>query len=107
VISVKSREYVPLAQTGHCHSWCAMHRIPEPILILRSMQKRWGSAQKDSRIALNPELVRAPSTCIDYVIAHEICHLKQPNHGPEFFRLLDGAFPNWRKAKHRLEHSET
>ncbi len=85
------------------HSWCGRHRIPEPRLILRSMPKRWGSAHKDGRIALNPELVRAPSACIDYVIAHEICHLKHPNHGPEFFRLLGQLKPDWCNAKAQLE----
>jgi predicted metal-dependent hydrolase len=87
-------------------SWCERHRIPAPRLILRSMPKRWGSTHKDGRIALNPELVHAPSACVDYVIAHEICHLKHTNHGPEFFRLLDVIFPSWRVVKHRLENAE-
>lgn len=91
---------------SHWRVWCTRHRLPEPRVILRSMLKRWGSAHKNGIIALNPELVRAPSVCIDYVIAHEICHLKQPNHGPEFFRLLSTVFPNWKKVKSRLEQSE-
>ena len=88
------------------HSWCERQRIPEPSLLVRYMPKRWGSAHKNGRIALNPQLVRAPSLCIDYVIAHEICHLKYPNHGAGFFRLLDAIFPNWRTAKDRLEQSD-
>lgn len=87
-------------------AWCARHCLPEPRFTLRSMQKRWGSAHKDGRISLNPELIRAPSVCVDYVIAHEICHLKHPNHGTAFFRLLDQLVPDWRKVKARLEHAE-
>jgi predicted metal-dependent hydrolase len=86
--------------------WCARHHLPKPRLILRFMPKRWGSAHTDGRIALNPELVHASSACIDYVIAHEICHLKHPHHGPEFFRLLNTLFPSWRAVKSRLEASE-
>jgi predicted metal-dependent hydrolase len=86
--------------------WCEHHRLPSPQAILRSMPKRWGSAHRDKRIALNPELVRAPSVCIDYVIAHEVCHLKHPNHGPDFYRQLDELVPDWRRTKRRLEQTE-
>jgi predicted metal-dependent hydrolase len=87
--------------------WCERHHAPQPRMALRSMPKRWGSAHKDGRIALNPELVRAPSACIDYVIAHEVCHLKHPNHGADFFRLLNQLFPDWQKTKRRLEMAES
>ena len=86
--------------------WCRRHRLPEPQLILRRMPKRWGSASSNGRIALTPELIHAPSACIDYVIAHEICHLKHPSHGPGFFRLLSSVLPDWRSRKQRLERSE-
>jgi len=86
--------------------WCERHRLPTPRMQLRAMAKRWGSAQRDGRIWFNPELVRAPSVCIDYVVAHEVCHLRYPNHGPEFYRQLDDLFPNWREVKRRLECAE-
>lgn len=86
--------------------WCARRRLPEPKLRLRAMAKRWGSALKDGTICLNPELIKAPSACIDYVIAHEVCHLKHPNHGPAFWRLLDQVCPSWRSLKKRLEKAE-
>lgn len=86
--------------------WCARRRLPKPTLRLRTMAKRWGSALKDGTICLNPELIKAPSACVDYVIAHEVCHLKHPNHGTEFWRLLDQVRPGWRHLKERLERSE-
>lgn len=86
--------------------WCQRHRLPTPRIHLRKMPKRWGSAQQDGRIWFNPELVRAPSICIDYVVAHEVCHLLHPNHGPEFYRQLDQMFPDWRTVKRRLERAE-
>lgn len=85
------------------HDWCAQYRLPLPRMVLRSMPKRWGSASRDGRIALNPALIRAPSVCIDYVIAHEVCHLRHPHHGPEFLRELDQIFSGWRSVKARLE----
>ena len=91
---------------GTWEAWCQRHRLPTPRIHLRQMSKRWGSAQRDGRIWLNPELVRAPSICINYVVAHEVCHLRYPNHGPEFYRQLDQLFPNWRAVKKRLECAE-
>lgn len=86
-------------------SWCAARRLPMPRVRLLRMPKRWGSAHRDGRIYLNPELVKAPSICVDYVIAHEVCHLKHPHHDRSFFRLLDQVCPNWRQIKARLEGS--
>jgi hypothetical protein len=70
---------------------------------LRSMSKRWGSAARDGAIYLNPELVRAPSACIDYVIVHEICHLKHHHHGKAFYSELRSLCPDWATRKKRLE----
>lgn len=87
-------------------SWCAERGLTEPRLRLLSMPKRWGSAHKNGMVALNPELVRAPSVCIDYVIAHEMCHLSQPGHGKGFFAELGRVCPNWNAVKRRLESME-
>ncbi|MFH0908790.1 MAG: SprT family zinc-dependent metalloprotease [bacterium] len=83
--------------------WCASKGLPEPRVLLRAMPKRWGSAHATGTILLNPELVRAPSSCIDYVIIHEICHLKRPRHDRAFFKILQQLCPRWQKAKLRLE----
>lgn len=86
--------------------WCAHRGLARPTARLRAMPKRWGSACKNGVILLNPELIKAPSVCIDYVITHEICHLRHPNHGPAFLRLLSTLMPTWRTVKARLETSE-
>jgi len=84
-------------------SWCERRKWALPKLTIRQMPKRWGSAQPSGRISLNPELVRAPSLCIDYVIAHEICHLRHHHHSKSFFKELECMFPLWQQAKQRLE----
>ena len=86
--------------------WCKKHTLPFPTVLLRSMSKRWGSARKDGRIAFNPELIRAPSACVDYVIAHEMCHLLHPLHDQAFFTELEKLCPQWKSIKHRLESAE-
>jgi predicted metal-dependent hydrolase len=73
-----------------------------PPMRLRRMKASWGTCSAAGVITLNPLLLRAPPQCIDYVIAHEVCHLRQLNHGPRFYAVQDQLFPAWREAKQRL-----
>ena len=52
---------------------------------------------------LNPHLVKAPRDCIDYVIIHEMCHLKEHNHSPQFYQSLSQLMPDWKAVKSRLD----
>ena len=56
-----------------------------PRLIVRAMQSRWGSLSQAGTMTLNANLVRAPRACIEYVVAHELCHLKHRDHDAQFF----------------------
>lgn len=76
-------------------------RTPE--LRLRLMKRTWGNCTADGRITLNTALVKAPPELIDYVISHEICHLREHNHGPGFYRLQQQLYPRWREARGRLK----
>jgi predicted metal-dependent hydrolase len=69
---------------------------------LRAMSKRWGSCTPKGKIFLNPLLVSATKDCIDYVIVHELCHLRFPNHSSSFYRLLSRIMPDWIDRKNRL-----
>lgn len=83
------------------------HGIARPTLSTRRMKRRWGSCSRPGMILLNTDLVKAPVHCIDYVIVHEQCHLRHPNHSKAFFGLLAAILPDWEKRKARLEESTT
>jgi predicted metal-dependent hydrolase len=70
---------------------------------IQKMEKRWGSCSPQGRITLNLELMQAPKGCIEYVVAHELCHLIHPNHNRMFFDLLSAGMPSWVYWKDRLE----
>jgi len=67
------------------------------------MKKRWGSLTPSNKLILNPELIKAPVKCIDYVIIHELCHIVNPNHGKEFYQLQKKMMPDWKRWKDKLE----
>ena len=74
-----------------------------PTIKLLTMKKQWGSCSPQGHILLNPHLVKASRDCIDYVIIHELCHLKEHNHSPEFYRLLSLQMPDWKQVKAKLD----
>ena len=77
--------------------------LEKPILQIKKMEKRWGSCTPQQKIILNPELIKAPVVCINYVILHELCHLVHHNHSKAFYRLLENFMPDWQKYKQLLE----
>lgn len=81
----------------------ALRGVGNPELSIRRMRRRWGSCTSTGRILLNLYLIRAPRQCIDYVVAHELCHLLVPNHSGEFVRLLRRVVPDWEARKALLE----
>jgi len=82
--------------------WAADRSIP---LKLRKMKRTWGNCSSVGLIKLNTHLVKAAPELIDSVIAHELCHLQEMNHGRAFYRLLEQLNPNWHadRAKLRAE----
>lgn len=80
--------------------------IGRPEIVVRTMSRRWGSATPSGRIYLNLDLVKQPMGCIDYVIAHELVHLRLPHHGRAFWRLLSLICPDWERWRNRLSLSQ-
>lgn len=69
-----------------------------------TMKTRWGSCNVERKnINLNLELIKKPGYCIEYVILHELAHLKYPNHSKVFWEYMSVHMPNWQWRKDRLE----
>jgi len=99
---VRGRDYLArrLEQVSRCLPWVRQ----VPALRLLEMKRQWGSCSPSGEIIVNTHLVKAPRPCIDYVLIHELAHLKHHDHGPEFWSLLDNHAVGWRKDKAQLDN---
>jgi predicted metal-dependent hydrolase len=94
------REFNALEST----TW--LKNLQPPQVSIRAMRLRWGSATQRGRVYFNSDLVKLPLGCVDYIVMHELAHLKVPHHGPAFWRLLARRMPDWRRWKDRLAKQE-
>ncbi len=79
------------------------YNIEPSSIVLRNMPTRWGSCTPKGKIILNPELIKAPRGCIEYVIIHELCHLVHHDHTQKFIDLQTKEMKDWEKWKMKLE----
>jgi predicted metal-dependent hydrolase len=73
---------------------------------LSSARTQWGSCNEDSRIRLNWRLLFFPIAVIDYVVAHELAHLTELNHGPDFWREVERLLPDFQAARDKIKDEE-
>jgi predicted metal-dependent hydrolase len=81
--------------------------VEAPPLRIKPLQARWGSCSSDGAITLNRRLIQADRPCIDYVIVHELCHVREHNHSKRFYLLLDRMLPDWRARREELNSIDT
>ena len=79
------------------------HKVEPSSIVFRDMPTRWGSCTPKGKIILNPELIKAPKGCIEYVIIHELCHLIHHDHTQKFLDLQTKEMRDWEKWKTKLE----
>jgi len=79
----------------YCNSWQ-----------IKFMRTRWGTCNTNTRkIWINLQLAKKPYECLEYVILHEIIHLKYPKHDRNFYRMMDLYMPEWKKIKTELNEN--
>lgn len=72
---------------------------------LQRMKTKWGSCNPTARtIRLNTELVKKPRDLLEYLVVHEMLHIREPRHSPAFFALLDQLYPSWADARRELNY---
>lgn len=87
---------------GRVEEYCLRLGVPSPRVALGSARTRWGSCSLKSGIRLHWKLVLLAPELAEYVVAHEVAHLREMNHSPRFWALVDGLCPQWREYRRRL-----
>jgi predicted metal-dependent hydrolase len=95
--AIAARDLVP-----RIHVLASRHALALGRVSIRNQQSRWGSCSRRGTIALNFRLVQTPPGVCDYVLLHELMHLRQPNHSRRFWRLVQEVCPGFRAAERWL-----
>jgi len=77
--------------------------VPTPELFLSNARSRWGSCNSRKEIRLNWRLLQAPPHIINYVVCHELAHLKEMNHSAKFWAVVGSIFPDYKTAEKELK----
>ncbi|MBO5789861.1 MAG: M48 family metallopeptidase [Clostridia bacterium] len=100
----KEAERVFLSVLYAMHPAFAKLGVQMPQLRVRDMKSLYGScAYKKGIITLNLHLLEAPVCCIEYVMAHELCHFLVPDHSKRFYSLLESIMPDYKQRKKELK----
>lgn len=92
---------------GRLQPWAARMDVPEPSVRVRDLGHRWGSFRAGQVgcdvISLHWATFQLPIHLVDYVVAHELAHVRVSGHGPDYWRLLGRALPECRRLKTELD----
>lgn len=91
--------------TGRMHHFAALLGVNWRKLALSSAATRWGSAKADGSIRLHWRLIQFSPAMIDYVVAHELSHLRELNHSPRFWATLASVLPDYEQPQKLLKAS--
>lgn len=83
------------------------HNLMPRSVRVAELANGWGSCGADGNITVNWHLIFAPRRVLDYVVAHELAHLRVRSHGPEFWSFLGSVYPAWDEAKLWLDNHQT
>jgi predicted metal-dependent hydrolase len=78
--------------------------VPTPSLALSNARTRWGLCHQDGRVRLNWRLIHLPLHLVDYVVAHELAHLREMNHSARFWAVVGRLYPDYKRARIELRH---
>ncbi|AWZ07110.1 MULTISPECIES: SprT family zinc-dependent metalloprotease [unclassified Streptomyces] len=83
--------------------WATCLEAPSSELLVRPLGYRWGSCSARGTLNIHWAVMQLPTPLVDYVLVHELAHVHEPNHSPDFWRMVDRALPDYESRRARLE----
>ncbi|MBU2429240.1 MAG: M48 family metallopeptidase, partial [Proteobacteria bacterium] len=88
--------------TPRIKKWSEIIGLEPASLRFRKLSKRWGSCSKANEVIINFDAVKLPFTLIDYIVVHELVHIRHKHHSKEFYQELAKFVPEWKKLDDKL-----
>ena len=83
-------------------AWRAKAGVAMPSVVIADQQKRWGSCDRNGTIRFNWRIIQAPMRLVDYVVVHELVHLRHRGHGRDYWRALGRVMPDYERHREDL-----
>ena len=97
------REHVKLAVPALLAKWQPLIGVHAERFHVQRMKTKWGSCNAVARtLRLNTELAKKPPECLEYIVVHELVHLREPTHNDRFVALMNKFMPHWRDCRDML-----
>ena len=96
------REHAAIRLDERVHLYADKLGLNPGKLLIRQPRKRWASCDKNGNLRFHWRLIMAPMLLVDYVVAHELCHLKHLDHSPAYWRMLRSVMPDFERRRERL-----
>jgi predicted metal-dependent hydrolase len=91
----------------HLQKWAALMGVRYRELAFGNARHLWGTCSSRNAIRINWRIVMAPFPALEYLLAHELCHIKHKDHSPRFWALLESVMPDYKNRQHMLRECET
>ena len=96
------KEQAKAVLPGKVAYWSGIMGVQPTGIRITTARKRYGSCSSRHSLCFSCYLMRCPETAVDLVVVHELCHIREMNHGPGFYALLERYLPDWRERKKLL-----
>ena len=93
--------------TEKTNRYAAIMGLTPKSVFIKDYKARWGSCFPDGKISYNWRIIIAPHNIVDYVVVHELCHLKHPNHSPTYWRSVKRVIPEFADFRKWLRDHES
>lgn len=101
--NVQTRKYTKSFVQGRIRHYSNKLQVTPQKIVFKKLRGRWGSTTKDNTINLSVDLLKAPKSVIDYVVLHELCHIRIKEHSHRFWNLIHRFMPNYEQRKKWLD----
>jgi predicted metal-dependent hydrolase len=97
-----SRKKAVIKISPRIKKWSETIGLSAKDIKFRKLSKRWGSCTRDNEVIINFDAIKLPFTLIDYIVVHELVHIRHKDHSKDFYKELSRYFPGWEELDDKL-----